>query len=163
MSSVTAKNCRSIPTSRSTIGTTGVKSGCVRKNSFSSGFLLTVIDTMPTALVPLTPGRSFLSFLNSTSSSSSSSATIANLGLEGSSAMIGLHLKRNWPRHFRSPAVRVRARLMVSGGGLVLLVMGNVAADELAAERHRGAQHNETAAGTDGFALRRRLRALAPF
>ena len=46
---------------------------------------------------------------------------------------------------------------------MVLLVMGNVAADELAAERHRGAQHNETAAGTDGFALRRRLRALAPF
>ena len=38
----------------------------------------------------------------------------------------------------------VGARLMVSGG-LVLLVMGNVAADELAAERHRGAQHDETA------------------
>jgi hypothetical protein len=36
---------------------------------------------------------------------------------------------------------------MVSGGGLVLLVMGNVAADELAVERHRGAHHNETAGG----------------
>jgi hypothetical protein len=41
----------------------------------------------------------------------------------------------------------VCARLMVSGGGLVLLVIGNVAADELAAERHRGAQQDETAGG----------------
>jgi hypothetical protein len=43
----------------------------------------------------------------------------------------------------RQPSL-VGARVMVSGG-LVLLVMGNVAADELAAERHRGAQHDETA------------------
>ena len=35
---------------------------------------------------------------------------------------------------------------MVSGG-LVLPVMGDVAADEHTAERHRGAQHNETAGG----------------
>jgi hypothetical protein len=44
---------------------------------------------------------------------------------------------------------------MVSGGS-VLLVIGNVAADELAAARHRRAQHNETAAaglttGSPGF------------
>src|SRR5215831_4603315 len=35
----------------------------------------------------------------------------------------------------------------VSGAGLILPVMGDVAADEHAAERHRGAQNNETTGG----------------
>src|SRR5262249_55382921 len=39
-----------------------------------SGFLLTVIDTMPMAEAPLTPGRSRRSFWNSISSSSSPSS-----------------------------------------------------------------------------------------
>jgi hypothetical protein len=61
--------------------------------------------------------------------------------------MSGSYFDLDFVRHFRSPAVAVGARLMVSGSGLVLLVMGNVAADELVAERHRGAQHDETAGG----------------
>jgi len=37
--------------------------------------------------------------------------------------------------------------LFVQALDLILLVMSDVAADEHAAERHRGAQHNETAGG----------------
>ena len=78
MSAVTAKYCRSIPTSRSTIGTIGRNSRCVRKNSFFVGALPTEIATMPAALAPFTPGRSRRRARNSRSSSSSCSSVVCS-------------------------------------------------------------------------------------
>src|SRR5260370_33072209 len=73
ISFVTAKNCRSIPTSRSTIATIGRNSAWVRKNSFFAGALPTEMATLPDALAPLTPGRSRRIARNSCSSASNCS------------------------------------------------------------------------------------------
>src|SRR6516165_9297834 len=89
ISLVTAKNCRSIPTSRSTIGTTGRNVALVRKNSFFPGTFPTDIATMPAPLAPLTPGRSRRSARNSASSASSCSACSAVSGMGSSTGSAG--------------------------------------------------------------------------
>ena len=56
---------------------------------------------------------------------------------------------KNFPRRSNSGCEPLcdGGMLFVQALDLILLVMSDVAADEHAAERHRGAQHNENAGG----------------